>query len=482
LITLGFCTVRTIPSFLARKGAAPVPTAFPAPAAVRRYAGGAEACSDPTLAELGARIGANNEALRNLLTDTGRRITALDDVEDAFRSFVEPIGAVLRALEQEITDNVGLRSALTELRTSHETMRAGCEALKKRSAESASDNHSLRRELALAQLAVRTLESDNTELGGQLVAARAVIPDLERRLAQVRADARGLSKANEILVDRVNGADKRIAELQADHGLARQKLSLLEADTCSLQTALDQTLAENSCLSGRIPESSSALATTRTRLAQVEMSLASAEIENAALRAARENANERHESESYELNLQLEAIHSRASTAEKLLSEARRSQAVRAEEISVSERKIVEAHIARGASEQTVERLTAARDVLEAEVKKLEQMHSTLTERASSLSDAAKAHEKSFGRAEQKITSLTTRIDQLEHDARTYRTRAEKRIEGLRANLQRGRAQLAVALETTRRNYARRRRGPTAPPAVPQNGADVGEPPGTAGI
>jgi crescentin len=170
----------------------------------------------------------------------------------------------------------------------------------------------------------------------------------------------------------------------------------------------------------------------------------------------------------------LEAIHSRAATAEKLLSEARRSQAVRAEEISVAERKIVEANIARGASEQTVERFTATRDVLESEVKKLEQVHSTLTERASSLSDAAKAHEKSLALAEQKITSLTARIDQLEHDTRTYRTRAETRIEGLRANLQRGRAQLAVALETTRRNYARRRRGPTAAPA--QSGAGVGEP------
>jgi hypothetical protein len=134
---------------------APVPSASPAPAPVRQYPGDVEACSDPAPAELGARIGANNEALRNLLADTGRRITALDDVEDAFRNVVEPIGAVLRALEQEITDNVGLRSALTELRTSHEAMRADCEAFEKRSAEAASDNHSLRHELTSTQLAAR---------------------------------------------------------------------------------------------------------------------------------------------------------------------------------------------------------------------------------------------------------------------------------------------------------------------------------------
>ena len=159
------------------------------------------------------------------------------------------------------------------------------------------------------------------------------------------------------------------------------------------------------------------------------------------------------------------------------------SLAVRAEEISVSELKIVEANIARDAGEQTVERLTAARDVLEAEVKNLEQLRSLSMEGASSLSDAVKAHEKSLARAEQEIKSLTTRIDQLEHDARTYRTRAEKRIEGLVGTLRRRRVQLAVALgalETARRNYARPRRGPAARPAVLQNGADVGEPPGAA--
>jgi hypothetical protein len=64
------------------------------------------------------------------------------------------------------------------------------------------------------------------------------------------------------------------------------------------------------------------------------------------------------------------------------------------------------------------------------------------------------AREKSLARAEHKITSLTERIDQLEHDARTYRARTARRIEGLNGTLQRERATLAVvqsALETTRR-------------------------------
>jgi chromosome segregation ATPase len=67
-----------------------------------------------------------------------------------------------------------------------------------------------------------------------------------------------------------------------------------------------------------------------------------------------------------------------------------------------------------------------------------------------------KARETSLAHAEQKIKSLTDRVDQLEHDARAYRARSVKRIEELNETIQRERVELAVAqgaLETTRRDY-----------------------------
>ena len=41
---------------------------------------------------------------------------ALDDVKDAFRNLVEPIGTALQALEQENSDNFGLRNTLAAAR------------------------------------------------------------------------------------------------------------------------------------------------------------------------------------------------------------------------------------------------------------------------------------------------------------------------------------------------------------------------------
>ena len=271
--------MRTITHFLARKGGASTSAAFAVPTPAKPGPPGIEEPSEPTLADIGARVGEENEALRNLLIDTDRRIGALD----AFRNLVEPIGSALQALEQEKTDNVGLRNALAELRAGHESVRAEFSALEKRAAELESVGEELGRELTLAQQAARGLEGDKTELTSEIVAVRAEIANLESQLAQETANGRALSEANQILVDHANSADKRIVELQSEGALIREKLLLLENDKRSLQTALDQTLAETSRLSRRLTESENALTAARARLEQMDISLAATENERVTL-------------------------------------------------------------------------------------------------------------------------------------------------------------------------------------------------------
>jgi len=271
--------MRTITHFLARKGGASTSAAFAVPTPAKPGSPAAEEPSEPTLADIGARVGEENEALRNLLIDTDRRIGALD----AFRNLVEPIGSALQALEQEKTDNVGLRNALAELRAGHESVRTEFSALEKRAAELESVGEELGRELTLAQQAARGLEGDKTELTSEIVAVRAEIANLESQLAQETANGRALSEANQILVDHANSADKRIVELQSEGALIREKLLLLENDKRSLQTALDQTLAETSRLSRRLTESENALTAARARLEQMDISLAATENERVTL-------------------------------------------------------------------------------------------------------------------------------------------------------------------------------------------------------
>src|SRR6516164_4445753 len=251
--------MRTITHFLARKGGASTSAAFAVPTPAKPGPPGIEEPSEPTLADIGARVGEENEALRNLLIDTDRRIGALDDLKDAFRN------------------------ALAELRAGHESVRTEFSALEKRAAELESVGEELHRELTLAQQAARGLEGDKTELTSEIVAVRAEIANLESQLAQETANGRALSEANQILVDHANSADKRIVELQSEGALIREKLLLLENDKRSLQTALDQTLAETSRLSRRLTESENALTAARARLEQMDISLAATENERVTL-------------------------------------------------------------------------------------------------------------------------------------------------------------------------------------------------------
>jgi chromosome segregation ATPase len=179
----------------------------------------------------------------------------------------------------------------------------------------------------------------------------------------------------------------------------------------------------------------------RARLEQMEANLAAAEVEHTTLSAACDEAN----SEAHTLNRRIEAIRSRAATAEKLLSEARHSLAARAEEVRIAERKTAEATIARNTTQKLVEQLTAARDVLEDKTRDLERKRASLLERSHILAETVKARETALGQAEQEIKSLTDRIAEMEVDAGTYRAKAERRIGELGESLQRERTGFAAA-------------------------------------
>jgi crescentin len=193
---------------------------------------------NPTFADIGARIGEENEALRNLLIDTGHQFSAVDELKETFGKLIGPLNKMLRTLEEEKSDNVSLRAALAELRASHEALRNEFQELGKKTATSESENERLRRELEFAEQAARELESNKSELSSELATVRVVRANLESELGDGTSRNNALSEENRILLEHANSADKRIVELEAEAALARENLSLLEDEKSSLRTAL----------------------------------------------------------------------------------------------------------------------------------------------------------------------------------------------------------------------------------------------------
>jgi len=85
----------------------------------------------------------------------------------------------------------------------------------------------------------------------------------------------------------------------------------------------------------------------------------------------------------------------------------------------------------------------------------------SLTDRSNVLSETVKARDSSLSHAQDKIKSLTDRVELLKAEAAANQAKAEKRIEQLNSAIERERAERAVAegaLEATRGDYARLQR------------------------
>ena len=101
------------------------------------------------LRHVGSRMGEENEALRNLLSDTGRKIGELDDLKDAFEKIVAPFNKTLRALEQEKSQSLSLSNMLAEARTAYDTLRTEFYQVEKKAIALESEAEKLREDLEL---------------------------------------------------------------------------------------------------------------------------------------------------------------------------------------------------------------------------------------------------------------------------------------------------------------------------------------------
>src|SRR5664280_1396076 len=111
----------------------------------------------------GSRMGEENEVLRNLLTDTGRKIGELDELKEAFDKIVGPFNSTLRALEQEKSQTTGLTGMLNESRTAYEALRTAFYQIEKKATAVEAEAEKLRIDLELARESNRSLESTRLE-------------------------------------------------------------------------------------------------------------------------------------------------------------------------------------------------------------------------------------------------------------------------------------------------------------------------------
>ncbi len=411
-----------------------------------------------TFSDIGSRMGEENEALRNLLNDTARKISELDELKETFYRLVQPFNSTLRALEQEKSQTVSLTNRLDEARAAYETLRAEFYAIEKKTTGLEAENDKQRDEIEITRETNRTLESKQFELTDEIRTRSVQIAELELQLEQEQSQRRNLNEIRGSMQEQIDDSDQHILALESDLAASREKLALVEDDKRSLETSLDRALNETARLNQRLTETENGLTAARAELGKIEKNFAEVFAERDRLAAALDESKEQHQTDRSNLTMRLGALQSRAATAERLLAEARQNLIARTEEVRAFDRRSVEATIARNNSEKRLAQLEASQERRERHIHDLEQARVALAERNGALTKTLKSRDAALARAEEKIASLTQRNGHLEADIQVSRTNIEKRIDDLNSALQRERVERAVvegALEAARRDNDR---------------------------
>lgn len=280
-------------------------------------------------------------------------------------------------------------------------------------AEEARRRRQARRALSSAELEAAAGERE-IELAGELELTRARLAGLERRMAQETAAAQGLREQVQNLAMRSEAAERRTAELEGELAAARDALALHDNENDSLRASLDLAMGDNARLTQRADDSDAARDEAQARRDYLTTALSAAEAECARLADEARQATEKLQSETDALNGRLEAMSSRAVTAETLYTDARERLYAHLAQNDAAERRLADARAACGEADRKLKELQQTVRLKQRYIEEIEQSRFELVEATKMLLRTLQGRDTALARAEQKIGTLGERIVQLE--------------------------------------------------------------------
>jgi crescentin len=406
----------------------------------------------------GTLLGGENEALRYLLLDANNKIGELDTIKAAVGKLVDPVSKALREFEAEKTEKVGLQTVLNNTRTAYGKLRNEVGDLEKKLATSDRECQSLRQDLAATQSLLHTLETTKTDCSIDIAAARAQISELEANLAQRTGECIALRDENRRFDERLVAAEKRAIAIESDLGAARQRLLVAEDEKRSQQAQLDNAGTESARLARKLTEMEASFNAVQGRLRHAEANLNEASIERARLVTTVDEINERHERERSGQKMRFDSLQARATTLEKVVTDARELLLARAEQIREYDRRMADVANERNALQERVSSLQASLIEAQSQFKEADMTRSAYMERNETLARAFTAKDAALKQVEDANASLADRVRSLEEARTGEKQTAEQKIEDLEATLRREKMARAVAegaLEAARRDYSK---------------------------
>jgi chromosome segregation ATPase len=433
-----------------------------------------------TVARTFDSIGRRNENLRAQLDAVELSFRNIETIRSQFYDALTPIDQTLAEIERTKVAHLDAERKVEALTEAHEQLKG----------EHA--NVTLDRNALLAkqeELTARVKDLERTVAAAEASAAdsRAAITDrnakLERTERDLEDNRRRLHTVSEqlpALRAEFAAKEKRLQEVEQLRANLHDQYDLLNQESHSLRTRIEDLVANGSKLNRQLGEVESRRGDLARRVEDLEAALSQETAAHAKLKGAHLDAAEAHRLTASNLREELSAMSLRSAAAERLLNEARDNLREREAAIRGFEQRALESSLAAKARETAFADLEKDLAAARAQHAEVEAARSTLDQRSADLATALEDKEAVLHRAEHKIETLEARIAEQTKAMSAERALHEERLGKLKEQLegeQSARAFAEGALKAAREERGARRSETEGVTNTDGVGASGGAPP-----
>ena len=398
-------------------------------------------------------VGQKNELIRVRFANMIDRLEEIRSLKEDFALLNEPVNDLIRSypqlqsrlleteavLRQETDTTVALRRELGDLNSLH--------------ARTVDDLNSAVAQLRKAEARVRDQDSFIEDLRLNVKDKEAIVADLENQLSIETERARNITEENQALRLEAQEADQTVARAERELIETRERNGLLDHEVKRLQKVAEEQNYRLSSLTNRYGEVETQLEATRQRASELETKLMAEQVLRQRLETQIDSERSAHQTDLSSLDMKIEGLNSRLSATDKILAHTRdqlrdKNEALRGVERTLKETTIEKNTLDRRleATQQEVERQVAM-------VNELQRSRIELQERVEMLNKAIAAKDFQIESSDNKLASLSERIDQVTKRFEQERNSLEAANRRLTEELQNEKAERSLmqgALEIAR--------------------------------
>ncbi|MEH3106569.1 MAG: intermediate filament-like cell shape determinant CreS [Sphingomonas fennica] len=435
-----------------------VPEPAPAPLAAAPAPAPEPEPEHPALLSAAQAIGGRYEQMHGALDGIARLFEQMKAIEPLMADIRAPLGEEYETRRAEHAELTALRSAYDHA----ERSLSGAQAQERDALHrlavteiALSDSEALRAAQA-ASLEERVIDLDRlrdellqAQLRGQQL--DGALAEATRRVAELEQDVATLRQQLAEVDAQRNAAEGDLARAQQENALASEEAAVV-------RVRYDQASADVARLVRSEAETSAQLTAERARLAQTEVAAQAAAAESARLVRSLETQIEVAAAEAAALQTRVDTATARAAKLEELNAQLSARLAEAGTRNQGADRTLVERQTALDRMADRIAKLEAEATALRGEHAAVDAARIAATERADQLAKSLAGHERAAERAEERANQFRGKLEETIGGHEAQLSDRDRRIDALQKEVERSRAETALAegaLETVRRDRDR---------------------------